>query len=149
MYPTDVFFRMANRYGRRADGRYGEDADPELYGNDSVGLFSPWTGRGDHGDGRGIDSSLPFPSSDPFPMLHVPSVGPGVRYTARSVPLVQTSSHTDTSISNTHVYVGQIETAGSEQQCWLGFKPLPPLPCSLHILAGRMRGLRSGIVFPS
>ena len=45
-------------------------------------------------------------------MLHVPSVGPGVRYTARSVPLVQSSSHTDTSISNTHVYVGQVETAG-------------------------------------
>ena len=27
-------------------GRYGEDTDPEIYGNDSVGLFSPWTGRG-------------------------------------------------------------------------------------------------------
>ena len=128
MYPTDIFFRMANRFGRRPDGRYGEDADPELYGNDSVGLFSPWTGRGDHGDGRGIDSSLPFPSSDPSPMLHVPSVGPGVRYTAGSVPLVQTSSHTDTSISNTHVYVGQIETAGVNNNAGWALNPFRRCP---------------------
>ena len=128
MYPTDVFFRMANRFGRLADGRYGEDTDPELYGNDSVDLFSPWTGRGDHGDGRGIDSSLSFPSSDPFPMLHVPSVGPGVRYTARSVPLVRTSSHTDTSISNTHVYVGQIETAGANNNAGWALNPFRHCP---------------------
>ena len=80
---------MANHVGRPPGGRYGEDPGPEIYGNDSVGLFSPWTGRGDHGDRRGTGSSFPFPSSDSSPMLHVPSVGPGGRYTAGSVPLVQ------------------------------------------------------------
>ena len=68
---------MANHFGRPPGGRYGEDPGPEIYGNDSVGLFSPWTGRGDHGDRRGTGSSFPFLSSDPSPLLHVPSVGPG------------------------------------------------------------------------
>ena len=93
-------------------GRYGEARDSEIYGNDSLGLFSPWTGRADHGAGRGRGSSFPFLSSDRSPMLHIPSVGPGVRYTAGSVPRVQSSSHTDSSISDMHVYVRRIETAG-------------------------------------
>ena len=128
MYPTDIFFRMANRFGRLSDGRYGEDTDAELYGNDSVDLFSPWTGRGDLGDGEEKDSSLSFLSSDPFPVLHVPSVGPGVRYTARSVPLVRSSSHTDTSISNTHVYVGRVETAGVSNNAGWALNPFRRCP---------------------
>ena len=119
---------MANHFGRQPGGRYGEDPGPELYGNDSVGLFSPWTGRGDHGDRRGTGSSFPFPSSDSSPMLHVPSVGPGGRYTAGSVPLVQSGSHTDTSISNTHVYVGQIETAGVNNNAGWALNPFRRCP---------------------
>ena len=93
-------------------GRYGEAQDREFYGNDSIGLFSPWTGRVDHGAGRERGSSFFFPASDRSPMLHVPSVGPGVRYTAGSVPRVQAGSHTDSSIGDTHVNVGRIATAG-------------------------------------
>ena len=93
-------------------GRYGEVRDRELYGNDSIGLFSPWTGRVDHGAGRERGSSFFFPASDRSPMLHVPSVGPGVRYTAGSVPRVQAGSHTDSSIGDTHVNVGRVATAG-------------------------------------
>ena len=118
---------MANQ-GRPPGGRRGEIMDPELYGNDSVGLFSPWTGKDDHGDGRGTGSSFPFPSSDRSPMLHVPSVGPGDRYTAGSVPRVQTGSHTDTSIGDTHVYVGRIETAGLNNNAGWALNPFRRCP---------------------
>ena len=104
------FFRMANHVP--LDGRYGGAPDRELYGNDSIGLPSPWTGRVVHGAGKGKGSSFFFPASDRSPMLHVPSVGPGVRYTAGSVPRVQAGSHTDSSVSNTHVYVGRVTVAG-------------------------------------
>ena len=128
MYPTDVFFRMANRFGRLSDGRYGEDTDAEIYGNGSVDLFSPWTGKRDLGDGDEKDSSLLHPSSDLFPVLHVPSVSPGVRHTAGSVPLVQTSSHTDTCISDTHIYVGRIETAGVNNNADWALNPFRHCP---------------------
>ena len=42
----------------------------------------------------------------------VPSVGPGDRYTAESVPMDQTSSHTVASVSSTHVSVGRVTAAG-------------------------------------
>ena len=128
MYPTDVFFRMANQIGYLSDGRYGEDTDAELYGNGFVDYSPPWTGKRDLGDGEEEDSSILEPSSDLFPMLHVPFVGPGVRHTAGSVPSVQTGSHTDTSISDTHVYVGRIETAGVNNNADWGVIPFSHCP---------------------
>ena len=128
MYPTDVFFRMANRFGRMADGRYGEDTYPEISGKDSADRFPPWTGEENQGDGEEIVASLSFPSSDSFPMLHVPSAGPSARYTARSGPLVPSSSHTGTSISNTHVYVGQVTTAGGNNNAGWALNPFRHYP---------------------
>ena len=43
-------------------------------------------------------------------------------------PLVQTSSHTDTSISNTHVYVGQVETAGVNNNAGWALNPFCRCP---------------------
>ena len=130
VYPTDIFFRMANQIGYLSDGRYGEDTDAELYGNGFVDYSFPKTEKRDLGDDEEKDSSILESSSDPFPVLHVPSVGPGVRHMAGSVPSVQTGTHTDTSISNTHVNVGQIETAGANNNA--DWEAIPLLRCSVH-----------------
>ena len=130
MYPTDIFFRMANQIGYLSDGRYGEDTDAELYGNGFVDYSFPKTEKRDLGDDEEKDSSILESSSDPFPVLPVPSVGPGVRHTAGSVPSVQTGTHTDTSISNMHVYVGQIVTAGANNNA--DWEEIPLLRCSVH-----------------
>ena len=124
------FFRMANQIGYLSDGRYGEDVDAELYGNGFVDYSFPKTEKRDLGDDEEKDSSILESSSDPFPVLHVPSVGPGVRHTAGSVPSVQASMHTATSVSNTHVYVGRVETAGADNNADL--VEIPYLRCSVH-----------------
>ena len=152
MYPTDIFFRMANQIGYLSDGRYGDDVDVELYGNGFVDYSFPKTEKRDLGDDEEKDSSILESSSDPFPVLHVPSVGPGVRHTAGSVPSVQASTHTDTSVSNTHVYVGQIETAGANNNA--DWEEIPHLRCSVHstswqsgcaVYKGKLIGLLEGI----
>ena len=130
MYPTDIFFRMANQIGYLSDRRYGEDVDMELYGNGFVDYSFPKTEKRDLGDDEEKDSSILESSSDPFPVLHIPSVGPGVRHMAGSVPSVQTGMHTDTSVSNTHVYVGQIATAGANNHA--DWEAIPLLRCSVH-----------------
>ena len=125
-----AFFRMANRNGQGVDGRYGEDTDEEIDGKVS-GVSPPrWTGVKILGDGEEIVASLSFPSSDSFPKLHVPSAGPSVRYTASSGPMAQSSSHTGTSVSATHVYVGRVETAGVDNN--VGWALNPFRRCPVH-----------------
>ena len=80
------------------------------------------------GTGEGQVPLSLSPSSDTSPMLHVPSVGPGARYTAGSVPLVQTGLHTGTSISDTHVYVGRVETAGVNNNAGWALNPFRRCP---------------------
>ena len=63
-------------------------------------------------------------------MQDVPSVGPSVRHTTGSVPLVQASTHTDTSVSNMHVYVGQVTAAGVNNN--VDLVEIPYLRCSVH-----------------
>ena len=78
-------------------------------------------------------SSLLDSSRDSPAMHDVPSVGPGREYTAGSVPQppgqVPPGSHIPASVSNMHINVGTVTTAGIHTT---SEEALPPLLCSAH-----------------
>ena len=120
---------MANHSGRPPGGRYGEVPGPEIYGNDSVGLFSPWTGRDDHGgQERG---QVPLSLSRPAIALlcftfHLLVLVAGTRLVLFLwFGLVRIL---DTSISDTHVYVGRVETAGVNNNAGWALNPFRRCP---------------------
>ena len=90
-----LFCRMANIIDYLSDGIYEEgDMDTEPPGDGIVDIPSSETEGGNLGDDEEKDSSILNSSSDSTLRQNVPSVGPGDRYTAESVPMDQTGSHT-------------------------------------------------------
>ena len=130
-FSKDYFFRMANIIGYFLDGLYGEeDVDTEPYGNGIVDIPSSKTGDGDLGDDEGKYFSILDSSSNPILVQNIPSVCPSVRHTTGSVPMVQSSAHTATSVSNTHINVRQVTSAGVHIND--DSVEIPYLRCSVH-----------------
>ena len=72
-----------------------------------VDIPSSETEGGNLGDVDEKDSSILNSSSDSILRQNVPSIGPGDRYMAMTVPMDQSSSQTIASVSSTHINVGQ------------------------------------------
>ena len=85
---------------------------------------------GDLGGDVGDDSSVLDSSSDSNLEHSVPSVGPGGGYTADEIPMELDGAHTTTSVSNTHVNVGQVDAVGMHTSA-VGVET-PSLRCSVH-----------------
>ena len=124
---------MANIIDYLSDGLYEEEMDtepPPRRGRRIVDIPSSESEVGDHGDEHEKDSSLLNSSSDSDLERNVLSECPSDGYTAETTPMEHASSHTTTSVSNTHVNVGRVETAGvhtSEVSV-----ETPSLRCSVH-----------------
>ena len=122
---------MANIIGYLSDGLYEEDMDTKPpQGDGIVDIPSSESEVGDLGDDDERDSSVLESSSDSNLVQNVPSVGPSDRQTTETIPMEQASTHTVASVSNMHVNVGQVATAGvhtTEDSV-----EIPSLRCSVH-----------------
>ena len=126
-----LFCRIANIIEYLLDGLYNKgDMDTEPPGDGIMDIPSSETEGGNLGDDEEKDSSILDSSSDSTPMQKVPSVGPSDRYTAESVPMDQSGSHTVASVSSTHVSVRRVTTAGVHNTEDL--VEIPSLRCSVH-----------------
>ena len=103
--------------------------DTEPPGDGIVDIPSSETEGGNLGDDEEKDSSILNSSSDSTLRQKVPSVGPGDRYTAETVPMDQ-CTQTIASVSSTHVSVGRVTSAGVHNTEELA--EMPSLRCSVH-----------------
>ena len=126
------FPRMANIIDYLLDGIYeNEDMDTEPPHRDGiVDIPSSESEVEYHGGDVERDSSVLDTSSDSNLEQNVPSVGPSDGYTAETTPMEHASSHTTTSVSNTHVNVGRVAAAGVHTI--EDSVETPSLRCSVH-----------------
>ena len=104
--------------------------DTETPGDGVVDIPSSETEGGNLGDDEEKDSSILNSSSDSTLRQNVPSVSPGDRYTAVTVPMEQSGSQTIASVSSMHVSVGRVTSAGVHITEELA--EMPSLHCSVH-----------------
>ncbi len=123
---------MANIIDYLSDGIYGgEETDTGHRPRRSiVDIPSSESEVEGHGGDVGDDSSVLDSSSDSNLEHSVPSVGPGDGYTADETPMELDGAHTTTSVSNTHVNVGQVDAVGMHTSG--DGVETPSLRCSVH-----------------